>query len=1020
LLNKILIISLFSALIVSITKTASSQTLIPRFESLGVNDGLPHSSVYSITQDKKGFMWFGTPNGLCRYDGGELRSFKYNAISKDDVINNFVRGKLLEDKKGNIWYSNESGIYKWDVYKEKVEKVRPFKKEEFGNIAFRAVSIDTTGSLWFFNTMYGMFEFNTTNGNFKSYPLPIPTNLLAFKLATSVVDEEGNIWIRIVSQNEPWFVFNTASHTYSIQLADNPPHVVFFSNKKMILAFDSSLVYKNLQTNKSIVVPKIINKKKVSFHSFDGVKDNYGRLWMTAEGNGLFYYDEEHHSFQEYHHDNSKLKSLPFDLTTCLYIDRSQNLWIGLDGGGIAKLDLKQPRFNLFPLSEGDHPVLNDYFTKCFYEDEKGRTWFGTHTNGLNILDHQTGTLVNYQHNKNDPQSIPGNIVSAIIKDSDGNMWIGGSGGFSIFNEKKGTFKTIKLNGLPKLYPERNIFVYKMIQLKGGDLLAATLVGLVNINKQKNGSYEASHFNKNPNAHGATTDVVELPNGIIYSTATNDGLFEMTAQSTGYEITNIFLRGMDLRSVRIDEDNAEWLWVSTGIGLFHFNTRTKEQQLWNEKSGINNGYVYGLLEDGKNGFWISTNGGLSYFNKKTTQFDNYTYQDGLQSNEFNTQAFYKSASGNFYFGGIKGFNWFRAGQENNKQMKPAVAITKIEIGDHVFERDSDFVKDPNITVDYNNNDFSFEFAALDYTRPEANNIHYKLEGWDDHWITSSVKFVRYANLLPGNYTFRIKASNAEGTWSEEEKIVLFIKAAYWNQLWFRTITIILLLFIAVFITYRISQGKIKRKLQLLEKQLAIDAERNRISADMHDEIGSSLMHIALLGEEIQKRDKDVKEIKKDVYTLTTSAHKLVQTISEIIWALNPQNETLENLMAYLREQTLIYFEPFDIDYAIQFPDVVPVIQLSNEQRRNIFLVVKEALNNALKHSNAGKISLTMEYKNERSHFYIEDNGNGFDRSKIKAASNGLRNMQRRIEAIGGGFILQTTEAGTIIHFWFPA
>jgi len=996
-----------------------AQSIIPRFESLGVNDGLSHSSVNSIMQDKKGFMWFGTPDGLCRYDGSELRSFKYDAVSTDDVVNNFVRGRVLEDKEGNIWYSNESGIYKWDVYKEKVVKVRPFKKEEFNNADFLAVTLNT-GSLWIFNVIYGMFEFDISTGNLKRYPLPVPTITSKFKIAFSTVDEEGNIWLRIVSHNEPWFVFNTTSHSYSIQLADNPPHAVFFANHKMIQAFDGKLVYKNLEINKSIVIPKIINNKKVSFYSLDGVKDNFGRLWMTAEGNGLFYYDEVHNRFQEYVHDNSKLKSLPFNLTTCLYIDRNQNLWIGMDGGGLARLDLKQPKFNLFPLSEGDYPVLNDYFTKCFYEDEKGRTWFGTHTNGLNILDHGTGILVNYQHKKNDPTSIPGNIVSAILKDRDGNMWVGSSGGFSIFNESKGTFKTIKLNGLPMLFPERSIFVYKMIQLQNDDLLAATLFGPVRIVKQKNGSFEAFHFSTDPSTYGSTTDVLELPNGSIYSTITNVGLHHFTPPSYDYNVANIFQPRLDLRSVQVDEDNAEWLWVATGIGLIHFNTRTKKHIVWNEKNGMANSYVYGLLQDGKKGFWISTNGGLSYYNKQTKLFENYTYQDGLQSNEFNTQAFYKSTSGNFYFGGIKGFNWFKSGADNNEFIKPTVAITKIEIGDYVFEKNRDYLKHRSIIVDYDNNDFNFQFAALDFTRPEANNIQYMLEGWDDNWVTTSVKFVRFANLLPGKYTFRVKVSNSAGIWSDEEKIFLFIKAPYWKQLWFRIVVIILLFLVAIFITYKISQVKIKRKLQLLEKQFAVDNERNRISADMHDEIGSSIMHIALLGEEIQKKEKDVNEIKKDVHTITTSAHKLMQTISEIIWALNPQNETLENLLAYLREQTLVYFEPFDINYSIEFPDQVPVIKLSNEQRRNLFLVVKEALNNALKHSQASKINLSMEYKNEQSHFYITENGKGFDKSKIKAASNGLKNMRRRMEAIEGDFVIQTSDTGTFIHFWFPS
>jgi len=344
------------------------QQIIPRFEQLGVNDGLPHGSVYSITQDKKGFMWFGTPDGLCRYDGSELISYKYIARDKQDVINNFVRGKMQEDNSGNIWYSNESGIYKWDVQKEKVLKVRPFKKDEFANVAFQVLTLDEKGSLWLFNVISGLFEFDIFSGKLSQYRLPANIDLSNVRFTYNSLDLAGNVWLRIVSGNEPYLVFNLTSHLYSIQPSNDPPHALFFGKENNVQAFEDRLVYKDLKTNQTHTVTKQIKNKKIPFYSYDGIRDNYGRLWMTARGNGLFYYDEQHKKFQQYRHDNSKIKSLPFDLTTCLYIDRSENLWIGIDGGGVARLDLKQPKFNLFPLSEGDYPILNDYFTKCFYK----------------------------------------------------------------------------------------------------------------------------------------------------------------------------------------------------------------------------------------------------------------------------------------------------------------------------------------------------------------------------------------------------------------------------------------------------------------------------------------------------------------------------------------------------------------------------------------------------------------------------------------------------------------------------
>jgi len=1009
---------LLFGVILLLAQSVYPQQIIPRFEQLGVNDGLPHSSVYSITQDKKGFMWFGTPDGLCRYDGSELISYKYIAKDNRDVINNFVRGKMQEDNAGNIWYSNESGIYKWDQQKEKVLKVRPFKKNEFANVAFQVVMLDQNGSLWMFNVVAGLFEFDIFSGKLTQYRLPENINRSDVQFSYNSVDLAGNVWLRIVSGNEPYLTFNRTSHLYSIQPSNDPPHALFFGKDNDVQAFEDRLVYKDLKTKQTHTVIKQINNKKILFYSYDGIRDNYGRLWMTARGNGLFYYDEQQSRFQQYRHNNSKIKSLPFDLTTCLYIDRGENLWIGIDGGGVAKLDLKQPRFNLFPLSEGDHPILNDYFTKCFYEDEKERIWFGSHTNGLNILDNQQNTLTNYHHKKNDPQSIPGNIVGSILKDREGNIWIGSSGGISLFDEKKGTFKTISIPNLPRLHPEMNIFVFRMIQLQNGDLLAATLNGLVKVIKQANGQYEGKHFGNVSFLISTTTDIVELPGGTIYATIPGLGLYELEPGKTAYTLSNIYLDGIDLRSVRLDETNTGYLWVSTGIGLIHFDTRSKTFETWNEQSGLANSYVYGSLEDEKHNIWISTNGGLSYLNRRTNHIANYSFKDGLQSNEFNTQAFYKSSTNTFYFGGIKGFNWFQTKTFSNEHQYPQAAITKIEVDNTVLEKDAALwhVYRP---LPHDSNNLNFKFAALDFTRPEANIIQYKLQGWDAKWITTDARSARYANLPPGNYTMLLKASNAEGFWSKEESIRLTILAPFWRQLWFIAMVISMLLLAIIYITWRLSHLKAKRKLQLLEKQIAVNAERNRISADMHDEIGSGITHIALLSELIQTQQKNEAEIKKDVQIISTSARSLVQTMGENIWAMNPQNDTLENLLAYTRERSQQYFEPFEMELCICFPDDVPTIKLTNEKRRNLYLVTKELLSNAMKHSGANKVNLNVGFTESICCFTITDNGIGMNEENIKPHNNGVKNLKKRMQDIGGSIEWLSEGEGTTVKYCLP-
>lgn len=1013
--TKTLILFFFSA-ILFIGPQAYSQTIIPRFESLGVNDGLPHSSVYSITQDKKGFMWFGTPDGICRYDGSTLQGYKYIPENSGDIINNFVRGKLLEDNAGNIWYSNESGIYKWDAVEEKIVRKKEFFKNEFGNVAFNSVELDSNGSIWLFNVLDGVFEYNIFSGKFTQFPFPGNKNISTVQLAYYTVDEDGNIWMRIVTKNEPYLVFNRASHNYSVQLEADPPHAIFFCDHKMVKDFNDKLVYENPQTEESKTILKTIDNKKISFYANEGVKDKYGRLWITTRGKGLYCYDEKNDLFMEFHHDNSKIKSLPFNLTTCLFIDRSENLWVGIDGGGVARLDLKQPKFNLFPLSEGDYSILNDYFTKCFYEDEKERIWFGSHTNGLNILDTKTNKLINYHTEANNANSLPGNIVGSILKDVDGNMWIGSSGGISLFDEKKDLFKTVVLHGVPPLHPYENIFVYRMIQLNNGDILAATASGLVKVVRQKNGHYEGYYFSDNPVLKSTTTDVIEMPGGIIYAALPGNGLYKLTNTSSGYKLSHIFLTGIDLRSIRMDEKDPAYLWVSSGIGLIYFNTVTNQYKLWNTNNGLANSYVYGSLQDEKNNLWVSTNGGLSYLDRTTNQIENYSYQDGLQSNEFNTQAFYKSATNTFYFGGIKGFNWFRSKNFKSEQYKPQVAFTQMEVDNILFPMDSVLAANDHIDLAYDKNNLYFKFAALDYTRPEANRIQYTLEGWDTKWITTYTKSVRYSHLPPGNYTMIIKASNAAGMWSDEKRIKFTIAKPYWQTNWFYLLIIFLFIACIVFATYAFAQMRVRKKLRKLEKLAAIEEERNRISKDMHDEIGNGLTHIALLSELIHAQHSPDSDIKKDINSISTSARKLVQTMSEIIWALNPQNDTLDNLLAYIREQSHQYFEGMNIAFSIHFPEVLPEIKLTNEQRRNLFLVTKEALSNAMKHSQADTIDLSLAITKDKYCFTVKDNGVGMPANKNKVGSNGVKNMKKRMEDIGGNIEWKNETKGTIVEY----
>ena len=955
-------------------------------------------------------MWFGTADGLSRYDGSQLINYKYKSLYENDVVNNVVRGNIREDKSGNIYFCNETAIYKWDRISETVVRVMSFGKD-FNGAYFQLINLEGN-ILWILDVVRGMYAFDIDQHTLKVYNFPPSMHFSNFLSTITIDDGRGNIWIRLHATGEPYIIFNKRTGNYSMYKGSKAIHSGFFFGKNSIFDFDSTLVYQDEPTHKQTVVRKVIRGQNIPFYTLAVCRDKQERLWIASRGKGLFCYDEKSAVFSQYRHENTKLKSLPFDLTDCVYIDRSDNLWIGMDGGGVARLDLKEPKFNLFPLADGDYPVLTDYFTKCFYEDDKGRIWFGSQTNGLNIYDKQKEKLSNY-HMNGRPGSLPGNIVASIIKNKEGQMVIGSSGGVSLFDEAHATFTTIPINGFPIIHPAIGNFVTKLILLKNGDMLASSMLGIISITKKAD-FYSGAFLKNDANLSSVTTDIVEMPDGVIYATLPNIGMVELHPSGNSYLTHHLFFPGIDLRSVTKDQKSSGFLWIGSGKGLIHFDCNTHQYQLFDEKDGLVNSYVYGVIQDSIGGVWISTNYGLNYYSPNDHKFRNYTFQDGLQSNEFNTQAFYKSPSGYFYFGGIKGFNWFKPSFEKIDEVKPVAVVTGIEINDKSFVQDSTFLKEHTITLPYDKNYLGFHFAALDYTRPDANRIMYMLKNWDAGWVSTFNKSARYANLPPGDYTLLMKVSNSSSQWSEEEKIHIIIMPPFWKRIWFTLLCIIALVALIISMTYRITQNRSAKRVLLLEKQIAVDGERYRISADMHDEIGSSITHIALFSELIQIQHKSAVELKADIQSIAVTARKLVQSMGDIIWALNPQNDTLEVLLMYIREQGQQYFEGMNTSFKINFPDEVPRILLTNTIRRNLYLVTREGLNNAMKHSGATEIVLKMENNKKNYCFTITDNGVGMP--TVEKLRNGIRNMKKRMQDIGGTITWESSAKGTIMKY----
>ncbi|MBS1736641.1 MAG: hypothetical protein JSS98_08590 [Bacteroidetes bacterium] len=977
---------------------------------MSVNNGLTHSSVYSIYQDNKGYMWFGTPNGLCRYDGDHFQSYQLQDV-KNSEVNNFVRGKILEDLNGNMWFTNEKGVFKWDKISEKINLIWGRNLLEHNSVDYYALVIDESRFIWMFNIQAGLIKFDLTTSKISKFPFPFKINL--GNLINNYIEPgpDRKIWLKLGDEKAIMRCFDLKTCTFSTPKDYKNVNAIFFDQDQKMLVYKNKIEIANSKNDTSIV--PYINKIQSNINFKSGIKDHYGRWWLTS-ANGLTCFNENQQTFTQFFHDNLKLNSLPFDLTTCLNIDRTNNLWIGTDGGGVARLDLKQPRFYIFPLSMGDFPILKDYFTKCFFEDDQQRIWFGTYSSGLNIYDPEKGTLLNFKNDPHKKNSLPGNIIGAIFQDKDKNKWIGTNAGLAIFDEEKKSFKKVFIKNYVLVAPDLGSFINKIIQLKNGNLLCATTRGVLSVKRNQRNVFNAEF---SPNLFGMSgIDLIQLNNGNIYVGQTT-GVLQLRCTGESVDSINHFLNGFNVKSISGDLKNENFLWIATNEGLVHYNIKSDSYLLYNQNNGLSDNHLYGELEDSAGNLWISSNKGLSYFNTHKKTFENFSHLNGLQSNEFNTQAFYKGASGNFYFGGVNGFNWFKANLKSPIKTKPQAAITTIEIDNQAFIKDSNYILHHLIEVPYYQNDFNFIFSALDYTLPQANKMQYILEGWDPMPIITVNKSARYSNLPPGNYTLKLMVSNAEGVWSDPEIIDIRIKAPFWKTPPFFVVISIFILLLAIYLTYLLLKRKEEKRIRVLENQVAINAERLRISADMHDEIGSSITQIALLSELVQTQHRS--DLKKEMQIISSTSHRLVQTISEIIWALNPQNDTLENLLAYIREQSQQYFEPFDKEFQIDFPEEVPSIKLTNEMRRNLYLITKELLNNALKHSNATCIQLSFRIIDKELRFMVSDNGSGINEEKTRADANGMKNLRKRINDIGGTISWLNKTQGTQVNYSMP-
>lgn len=952
------------------------------FNALTINDGLSQGMVTCIFQDHYGFMWFATLDGLNRYDGYHFVVYRHDALNQASITESFVE-TLFEDSKGRLWIGTISGGL--DLFDRETETFIHIKHQD-GNAAslsqgsITSFSEDKHGNIWV--QILDKLDKITINKKASKEDFSIHHVKVPFHSGVSFLSiiKTGNIYYASADdgviyklddeRTESWSaVFDLNDYFQQKNINSEPKYriVQLLEDKvqgKFYVFHEAGTICFNEKTS---APEKVYHNKFFKNYPtlLQASLDRNGVAWFPGGGNLSFF--DTHSGQMNYAtaKDSDIYRSLKHAYS--IFIDRSGLLWIGTSGYGILKRNA---------LSEAFH-YTSTYYTYSIKEADNGKIILGNNVSVREIFDKTNGELIDATasgRHKNDAKYFTNLSISPVAIDKRG-AWFADSTGLHYYDKalKKAVNYLLPVTG--------NNGYDGLIQCKikdsSGNIWLATTEGLLRFSLADR-------------------------QWIIYNNKSND--------SSSLNSDLIFSLCLD------PVQPKKYLWIGTGgSGLNRMDMVTGKCISYSLKDGLPNNVIYGILNDDDGNLWMSTNKGLSCFNPQKQTFRNFDYKDGLQSNEFNRGAYCRTKDGCLFFGGVNGFNYFYPREILNNMTVPQIVITGLRIRNQpvpVQPEGSPLTKviylTKKLTLSYEQNSISFEFASMDFTYPEKNLYQYKLQGFDKDWIHSgNTHSATYTNLDPGTYTFMVRGSNNDGIWNEKgASVQLIILPPWYMTWWFRTaLAIAVLLVTYVLYRYRLAQA------------LKLQAIRDRIAGDLHDEVGSNLSNIYIFSNVAQQKATTNDEIAPLLQKITEYTQQSMEAMNDIVWMINTRNDRFENIMVRMRTIAAEFTETSGCSLHLDFDDNLNAVKLNMEERKNFYLIYKEAINNAAKYAECKSLWIEMKLNQSTVTLKIIDNGKGFDMANMKG--NGMFNMKKRAEMLKGTLtVTSTIGKGTALQLSF--
>ncbi len=1015
---------LHSLLFIILLSGITRSQIPTNFNHFTSDNGLTSNAIGCLWKDSRGFLWIGTDAGLNRFDGKNNITYTHILGDSTSLASNDI-ATIFEDSLHRMWIGTNAGL---SVLEPGSSSFINFYQVISGKDTFDfnkgALSINQFQNKIWIATHDKIIKTSLTNFNFEisvenlkpvkkdkiPYFLPNKTittkNAIWFLASTGpVCIEDGKTMYNWSNNPQNWPIFNhDIKKPWIASIYNDGDSILYFTTFFYPGVYAYHTVSQKLDSIPFSNHPEIKDIWTMSMARLD--KD---KLLCSSWRDGIYTIDTKSGTTQFYATDKNNPWSINSNHSEQLLIDHQNTIFVGTDRG-LNYCNRSQPQFTIFDISNiliSNMGASIDKFGLAIKEDDIGNLWIGTQSGGLFSFTPSTGITRQFL--------LPGryNRIWSICYEHD-NLLLGTDAGLANFSTTSKNFSPLiheipeevqKLTSHPFI-PSSSTFILK--DPYGSYWIALFPYGLLKYNMK---TKEYIHFSSNDALHN-------LPGSGIIASGTIDDEGVLWLGYNSNNISAINTRDNTIHNFRIPikekhesagkissiaYDHKGNLWIVTTLaGLYKYNIALDTFTSYDSGTGLSSNILGSVINDNEGNLWVNASNGLNKIEPESNVVTIYNTSDGFLSNQFNLSPLFLArdstlytCSGNYLIG-------FKPDGIQKNTSIPILVFSSYKKSGEEFTFKSSVRK---LNFNYMDRTITFEFYGINFIYPAKTSYAYKLDGYDDYWHFVDKASALYTSLPHGNYTFRIKATNNKVEWTSETTMKVHVEGPIWIQWWFIALCLSFC-FLVVYSFYRLR----------LTQQKNMQAIRNKISRDLHDEIGSALGSISIFSTAAEMmKENQYSEIMSTLGQIGSGARNAMENMSDIVWAINPSNDTFKNLMERLQIYAYKILEAKNINLKFEIPETLYNTKLTLQQRRNIYLILREAVYNVAKYSKANNCTITAELADKKINLQIKDDGHGFDVISKSLGGNGFTHMKQRAEELNAVFsVFSEKLSGTVL------